>query len=284
MYCLSHIKAYRTYIITLPCLRLSPASLLRAISLNDPGDVLPLVVSLEPDDSAVDRSKDGSIFHQEVTVTCVRPFLVPPSIALTWPNTAQQQVDPNLTPRSQRRAAFLPTAVIPLPITIADFVEGYPMMATAFRQNWTALSSPSQTAQAIVQHEALPSPATLSDQADSRRSNVESPQSVPQSATGVIEQIVLDTLGLAKIPDPIASEQVVIGVELMAAAGVLRTAVPGGQGAGDGPSVGCLVGVEFNRETRASRVTVKSANHVLAVGVLKAIVTQCETIMGIAAR
>lgn len=265
-------------------LRLPPASLTPALPLNNSGDVFPLDVSLEPDDSVAGRSKGGSIFHQEVMVTCVRPFLVPPSIALTWPKTAPQQVDSNLSPRRQRRAAFLPTAVVPLPVTIADFIEGYPMVATAFRQNWTALSSPSQIAQAILQQEALPSQTALSDHPDSRRSNVDSRHDVPKSAARVIEQIVLDTLGLAKVPEPVASEDMASGVELMAAAGVLRTAVAGGQGAGDGPSVGCLVGVEFNQETRASRVTVKSANHVLAVGVLKAIVTRREAIMMVAAR
>lgn len=251
-----------------PCVSGSPF----CVDLLQEGSDIPLMISLKPDkpfgDSDSCQTKDDT-FHQEIVLTCIRPFSGRPGIAVTWPEVPRHvDTNPQVSPRDRRR--MMPTAVVPLPVTIANFVEGLSMTADAFRQKWSALSSPNQTVQSVVQGHPLNLGSRIGSQSTLTCPNI----------ADVIERFILGTLGLTKVLG-LTSDGTERGVDLLAAAGVLRTAVTGGEGVGDGPSVGCLVGVECKGKTGVVRVTAKSANHALAVGVLAAIVREYEAMPGL---
>lgn len=186
-------------------------------------------------------------FNQELLLTCVRPFETPPGLVLT-------KSSPSRSTSPLRRPSTV-VRVVPLPITIVTFIEPHSITADAFRLNWKALSSSDQVVQSVVQLSALATDGRLGRATSDDRS-------------AEIKRLLTDSIGLAEVA--LTEQGAREDVELVAAVGVLRmVAVKGG---GEGPSVGCLVGLELNMTMGATRVTVKSTNHVLAEGILKEIV------------
>lgn len=204
----------------------------------------PEIASLELGAEEEAKSKELLI---ELSVTCLRPFLSPPEIALT---TGEQDPPPKTR--------------ISLPITVSTFLTGLPMTADKFRQRWTTLSSSGHVVQAVVGSEGQ----HLHHGAIGARCS-----QIPSAQPINVRRILVEELGMTEI---VWGGKGAVGeVELIAAAGALLASE-----VVEGVPLVCLVGVELNSNTGAVRATTKSKDEVLAEGVQKDLI---EKIRGLAA-
>lgn len=190
--------------------------------------------------SGKEGSGGASYLRQELVVTCARAFSAPPEIVLA---TGDRQFGVSET-------------LVSLPVTVTTFVVGFPMTAEAFRHAWTALSSAEHMAQAVV--------SCGSTDSDGAAAIIK--EGYCPAASGVdpasVRHLLVETLGMEEVV--CEGKGGVEEVDLVAAAGVLLASDAKGKA-----SQTCLIGVELHSETRAARVTSKSADRALAQGVQK---------------